>query len=155
MRKESESKSTAEQQIETPGPLQTRGNSEQGTSKDEISEKVVENEHENSRVQQLKHKRVTMETENVTRCEDEMDKTMMGREKIAMVKEQTGETQDTMSADKNLGETPIMVGVNENSENTDRDNQNMENDNENQTVKQARDSNGTKAVIKLTYLSNT
>ena len=147
VRKESESKSTAEQQIETPGPLQTRENSKQGTLKDEISEKGVENVRVNSGVQQIKHKRVTMETENVTRFEDETDKTTMGREKIATVKEQTGETQDTMLPEKNLEETPIMVEVNENSENTNRDDQNMETENENQTAKQGMDSNGNKSSL--------
>lgn len=145
MRKESESKSTAEQQIETPGPLQTRGNSKQGTLKDEISEKGVENVRVNSGVQQIQHKRVTMETENVTRFEDETDKTTMGREKIATVKEQMGETQDTMLPEKNVEETPIMVEVNENSENTNGHDQNTETDNENQTAKQGMDSNGNKS----------
>ena len=60
-RNERESKSTAEQQIETPGPLQTKGNSGKGTSKDDISE-AMENERESSAgVQQLKHTGVTRE----------------------------------------------------------------------------------------------
>ena len=62
-RNERESKSTAEQKIKTPGPFQTKGNSEKETSKDEISEEAMENERENSGVQQLKHTRVTRENE--------------------------------------------------------------------------------------------
>ena len=109
VRNERESKSTAEQQIKTPGPLQTKGNSEKGTSKDDISEEAMENERENSAgVQQLKHTGVTRDNEknpNITRFEDETDKTAMSHEKIDAVKKQTGETQDTMSAAKNLEET--------------------------------------------------
>lgn len=60
-----------------------------------------------------------------------------------------------MSAEKNLEEILITVGVNENSENTNRVNQNMETDNGNKTAEQPADFNETKAVIKLTYLSNT
>ena len=135
-RNQRESKSTAEQRIKTPGPLQTKGNSEKGTSKDEISEEAMENERENSGVQQFKHTGVTRENEKnfITRFEDETDKTAIGHEKIVTVKEQTGETQDTMSAEKNLAETPITVEVNENSENTHRVDLNMETDNENQTL---------------------
>lgn len=158
VRKESESKSTTEQQIETPGPLETNGNSEKGTSKDKINEKAVENERKNSGVRQRKHTGGTKENEknlNVTRFEKETGKTAMDCEKIATVKEQTGETQDTMSAEKNLEEILITVGVNENSENTNRLNQNMETDNGNKTAEQPADFNETKAVIKLTYLSNT
>ena len=147
-RNERESKSTAEQQIETPGPLQTKGNSEKGTSKDDISEEAMENERENSAgVQQLKHAGVTRENEknpNITRFEDETDKTAMSHEKIDAVKEQTGETQDTMSAEKNLEETPITVEVNENSDYTHRVDQNMETDSENQTAEQPEDVNGNK-----------
>ena len=146
-RNERESKSTAEQQIKTPGPMQTKGNSEKGTSKDDISE-AMENERESStRVQQLKHTGVTRDNDknlNMTRFEDETDKTAMSQEKIDAVKEQTGETQDTMSTEKNLEETPIKVEVNENSEYTQRVDQNMEPDNENQTVEQPEDVNDNK-----------
>ena len=127
--------------------MQTKGNSEKGTSKDEISEEAMENEHENSGVQQFKHTGVTRENKknfNITRFEDETDKTVIGHEKIVTVKEQTGETQDTMSAEKNLAEIPITVGVNENSENTHRVDLNMETDNENQTAEQPGDVNGNK-----------
>lgn len=146
-RNEKESKSTAGQQIKTPGPLQTKGNSKKGTSKDEISEEATENERENSGVQQLKHTEVTRENEknlNITTFEDETDKTVIGHEKTVMVKEQTGETQHTMSAEKNLEETPITVEVNENSEYTHRLDQNMEINNENQTAEQPGDVNGDK-----------
>ena len=88
-RNERESKSTAEQEIETLGPLQTKGNSEKGTSKDQISEEAMENERENSGFEQLKHTGVTRENKknlNITRFGDETDKTVMGREKIDTVK---------------------------------------------------------------------
>ena len=108
----------------------------------------MENEHESSAgVQQLKHTGVTRENDknlNMTRIEVETDKTAMSHEKIDVVKEQTGETQDTMSTEKNLEETPIKVEVNENSEYTQRVDQNMEPDNENQTAEQLEDVNGNK-----------
>ena len=145
VRNERESKSTAEQQIETPGPLQTKGNSEKGTSKDDISEEAMENERENSAgVQQLKHTGVTRDNKknpNITRFEDETDKTAMSHGKIDAVKKQTGETQDTMSAKKNLEETPITVEVNKKFS-THRVDQNMETVNENQTAEQPEDVNG-------------